>query len=98
MFWIKFEKSNIQFLREVDESLTTKLLMFNFSIYTTFISKIPDLFSFPIILGFSVIFMLINIKFIGLSLIAVFLVTGILLYVISLLMLKQEVLIEYHTS
>lgn len=98
MFWMKLEVANISFLRQVDESMMTKLLMFNFQIYTKFISKVPDIFSFPIIFIFSIIFIIVNIKWIGLSLIVVFLVTSFLLYCMSLQIVKKEVYTEYYTS
>lgn len=98
MFWQKLERSSIPFLKEADESLMTKLIMFNFKSFLMFITKIPDCFCFPIIFSFSLGFMFLNIGILGFTIVGVFLVTGLILYYLSKKIVDREVLTEYYTS
>lgn len=85
---MKLERTSLPFLNKADGSLITKLMMFNFQEVLNFVSKIPDIFSFPIIMAFTLFFVLLNIGMIGFSLVLVFVATSLVLYIISILTVR----------
>ena len=98
MIWQKLEKANIVFLKEIDESVVTKLIMFNLTEILTFIGNVPDLFSFPLIFIFFMGFLTANIGITTFSLIFVFLVTYLILLFLVRKINQEEISTQFTTS
>lgn len=94
----KMERANSVFLRKADGSIVTKLLMFNFDVFSKYISSIPDYFSFPIILTFSLAFLTYNVGPSSLVIFVVFLFTWVVLIIMIKLSVKEELELEFCTS
>ena len=98
MIWQKLEKANIVFLKAIDESVVTKLIMFNLTEILMFIGNVPDLFSFPIIFIFFMGFLSANIGYTTFSLIFVFLVTYLILLFLVNKINHEEMRTQFTTS
>lgn len=79
----KIVNSNLSFLRNADESIVTKIVLFDLDIVLGYIGKLPDLFSFPIIFSLSVAMMVYFISFTTLITFAVFIVAWLILIFVT---------------
>lgn len=94
----KIAKLNISFLQNADESLISKMVMFNLSHVLNFIGDLPDLFSFPLILFFSVITLYLNLGSYSLIVPLVFLIAWILITIMIRRIVRLELSIEFFSS
>ena len=94
----KLVTANVTFLKTADESLATKLVIFNLSLVSKFIGHLPDLFSFPLIFTFSMIFFALYMGIYMLLALPIYIITWIIILIFIRKMVLKEVVIEYLSS
>lgn len=98
MLFHKLRNANLSFLRNADESIITKIVLFDFDIILGYVGKLPDLFSFPIIFILSNAIMVYLISFTTLFSFVSFTIAWILLIFITKRLAKKNLKYEYYGS
>ena len=98
MVWKKLQKANIIFMKDCDEGIIIRSVLFNLNILIGFVVNIPSFFSFPMILTLALIFFWFNIGLSTLSLIGVFFISFIFLLLFTWRVVKQDALADSASS
>ena len=83
MVWKKLQRANIIFMKDTDEGIIIRAILFNLTILLGFVVNIPSFFSFPMIVTFAIIFFGFNIGLSTISLFGVFLITFLFLLLLT---------------
>ena len=98
MLFYKLRRSNLSFLRNADESIITKIVLFDFDIILGYVGKLPDLFSFPIIFILSNAIMVYFISYTTLFSFVSFVIAWFLLIYITKRLANKNLKYEYYGS